>query len=173
MIKRLLAIAFILGSVFPAYAELKVFLYPRCASGDTSVLLSEIAWVEGDSEISPKARRVSFDRSMFIDGFLDAREVRNELNSQGYSDVVIVGNAVRIVKPDTAAIELERLAVHAVKRGDSVKVFIRIKGIYAELRGKAAADALVGDELFVDVETLKKRTVKGIVRENHEVEVRL
>ncbi|HEY1407029.1 MAG TPA: flagella basal body P-ring formation protein FlgA [Spirochaetota bacterium] len=174
MMRTILACVLFLASV-PAFAELKVFLYPRYATNEKTVNLSEVAWIEGEGDDAVKARRTEISVKSFRGGFLDRREITRVLREKGLDDFQIIGNAVRIVPLDTTGDELDKLALHAVKKGDAVKLLVRSGKIILETNGVASADALPGDVIAVEIEKgkNKKKTVKGTVHEEHTVEVKL
>ncbi|HNX59272.1 MAG TPA: flagella basal body P-ring formation protein FlgA [Spirochaetota bacterium] len=175
MIRALLSALIIIAAVSSARAEVRVFLYPRYATNEKTVNLSEVAWVDGDADDAVKARRTEIPAKNFRDGFIDRSEITQALRARGLQEFRIIGSAVRIVPVDTTGEELEKLAQHAVKKGDAVKLYVRSGKILLETHGIASADAVPGDEIAIELGSAKnrKKIVKGIVREEHTVEVKL
>ena len=170
MMRKLIFTFFlVVCSLSAASADVKIFLYPRC-EGEGSILLSSAAWIEGDADETAKLRALSIDKKFFKDGYLDRREIASILNEKFSGSYTIIGSSVRVTAPAAEVVVIEELAAQSVKKGDAVKVIVRRKGITLETQGVAAADALPGDE--VSVELGKKRMVKGILQEEHIVEVR-
>jgi hypothetical protein len=174
MMRAFLASVIILSGI-PAMAGVKIFLYPRYQTGDKMVSVSEIAWVEGDGDDAVKIRRTEIPEKIFHDGFIDRRELTAVLRASGSGDYIIVGNAVRIMPPDTHDEDLAKMTAHAVKKGDAVKLIVKSGKISIETHGVATTDGLPGDLIQVELELVKnkKKCVKGVVREEHLVESRI
>jgi hypothetical protein len=173
MMRHCIFALFLLAAV-PAFAEIKIFLYPRCEADGKSVRVEEIAWVEGDAEKIEAIKKILIDEKTYRDGFIDRRELARIFKDAKVEEYTIVGNSVRISKPtgDKAEKEkLEKLAVHAVKKGDAVKVLIKSNKITLEIHGTVAKEAFPGDEVTVDLD--KKRSVRGILHEERTVEVKI
>ena len=175
MIRLCAVTAFLVLIAIPAHAGIKVFLYPRYATDESTVMVREIAWIDGDEETAQRAKNAVMSARAYKDGFIDRREVAAALRANGVDDFSVIGNAVRITAPDRSGEEAQRLAEQAVKKGDQVKLLLKKGRIVIEARGIAADDAVPGDEIQVDIEMAKnrKRTVKGTVRDDHFVEVKL
>gem|GEM_PF-505142 len=175
MMRVLFATMFVIAAVSVAYADVRVFLYPRYSTNEKSVKLSEVAWIDGDSDDVAKARYIEIVSASYRDGFIDKNEIIRALRARGIEEFRIIGNAVRVVPYDDTEEKLDKLAQHAVKKGDAVKLYVRSGKILLETHGIASADALPGDEIAIELEGAKnkKKIVKGIVREEHTVEVKL
>jgi hypothetical protein len=161
-------------TALPLFADVKVFLYPRFETEETSVRVEEIAWVEGDAEQADKTRKITISSNIYRDGFIDSRELTSILKSAGVETFSIIGNSVRVTKPKVSKADrskLDELAEHAVRKGDIVTVVVKARKITLETHGKVMKDAVPGDEVTVDLD--KKRSVKGCLKEDHRVEVRI
>jgi hypothetical protein len=169
------AITFLIAVfALPLFADVKLFLYPRFETEENSVRVEEIAWVEGDADQTDLARKISISSGIYRDGFVDRRELALILKSSGIESFTIIGNSVRVTRPKVSKADrdkLDELAEHAVKKGDLVTVVVRSKKITLETHGKVSKDAVPGDEVIVDLD--KKRSVKGCLKEDHRVEVRI
>jgi hypothetical protein len=175
MIRLCAVTAFLVLIAIPAHAGIKVFLYPRYATDESTVKVSEVAWIDGDEETVLKAKNAVMSAKVYKDGFIDRREITAALQAQGINNFTVIGNAVRIAAPDRSGEEAEQLAMQAVKKGDQVKLLLKKGRIVIEARGIASDDAVPGDVIQVEIEMVKnrKRTVKGTVLEEHFVEVKL
>ena len=169
MRKAIFTLLLCVCAVSAASADVKIFLYPRC-EGEGSILLSSAAWIEGDADETARLRALSIEKRFFKDGYLDRRELTQILKERFSGSYTIIGSSVRVSAPAAEEIDIEELAEQAVKKGDAVKVLVRRKGITLETHGIVTADALPGDEVAVEVG--KKKMVKGVLKEEHVVEVR-
>lgn len=170
--KRAAAILFVLAlPCAAAYADVKLFLYPRCEAEGGSLPMSSAAWIDGDEDDVARVRAIRIDGKFFKDGYVDRSELTAILKRAAVQDFSIIGSSVRVTKPDKAKVDLEELTEQSVKRGEAVKVMVKGHGISVETHGTVSADALPGDEIVVELS--RKKSVKGILCNEHVVEVRL
>ncbi|MGL4368950.1 MAG: flagella basal body P-ring formation protein FlgA [Spirochaetota bacterium] len=169
MNKLILTSVLFLCAASAACADVRIYLYPRCEAGKSSVSFSSAAWVEGDEDDAAKVRAITVDERFYKDGYIDSSEIRSLLKSRFAGKFSIIGTSVRIFPPEPEKVDLDELALQSVKKGEGVTVVVKRKGITLETHGIAADDALPGDEISVEIG--KKKIVKGVLREEHVVEV--
>lgn len=171
---KLLTSAVIVFTAIPLFADVKLYLYPRCEFEGQSLKIENIAWVDGDPDSVDLVKKMPLSENIWKDGYVDSREIDFLLRKEPIGLYSVIGNSVRIVKTVGVRAEkekIEKIAAHAVKKGDSVTVIVSSRKITLKTRGSVSKGAFPGDEVSVELD--KKRIVRGILKEDRIVEVRI
>jgi hypothetical protein len=174
MLLKILTSGIVFLSVIPVFADVRIYLYPRCEFEGQSLKFENIAWIDGDSEAIERIKKIQISDITWKDGYVDRREIDNILKNEQIGLFSVIGNSVRVKKSVGVRAEkekIEKMAEQSVKKGDQVTVLVVSRKITLKTHGLVSKSAFPGDE--VPVEISKKRFVRGILKEDRVVEVRI
>ncbi|MDY6934312.1 MAG: flagella basal body P-ring formation protein FlgA [Spirochaetota bacterium] len=166
----LLFLLLIQGIVF---AEIKIFLFPIVEIDGIDITLKDVGMIDYNSTIHKKIEDIEIFRELYMDGYLDRMELRNLLNRNIKEDIIIFGNAVRILTKDDDSDKQKKYERewrdYIVTKGDRVNLIVKGNGITIGSSGMAVNDGKIGDEIKVKLKGSK--VVRGRLTKGRLVEV--
>ncbi len=161
--------------VFPgnALAEVNVYLV-SCVETEGSLTLGDIARIDSDRETAAKLRALPVKQELYQDGYVDRKELEQLLGSSTTETVFIYGSAVRITQiekknPGEETADMAAADAVQIRKGDSVGITFRNRGILVHLSGSAMQDGKIGDEITVRIKG--NRTLKGKITDKKMIEL--
>lgn len=181
MFKNLLQIVliFLFSFVFfkhKAYCDIKLFLQSKVITNNDSLMLKDVAVIEGNNFDIEKIKNIQIDKAIYSDGYIDKKEILSLLKNVTKDNINILGNAIRIISNDQHKNNSENDTPESViKKGDSVNIVIKKNGILVILRGTAVNEGKIDEEIFVKLEkkTNTSKLIKGKIRNKDLIEVNL
>ncbi|MGQ9842968.1 MAG: flagella basal body P-ring formation protein FlgA [Spirochaetota bacterium] len=150
------------------YADVVVYLKSNIVPKN-NLIVSDIALVDGDE--ANLVNRLCIPNIAFYDGYITKNEVYQLLRSVVTGLLVIHGNAVKMILPETSSnkdITLQELSTIpnelTITKGDLVAIKLIKKSIVIELIGKALQSGKTGDEIKIFLQNGK--TVTGKIVNN-------
>ena len=147
--RRLLFIFFLF---FPlaVVARVTIYIIPEVEIVKKNLTLSDIARIDGDPVC--KTGSIIIPQAMYRDFVIDRKELNDFLASELSEVFSVYGNGVKVTFKEedkylfTASKEVTRFLV---KKGETVELIVRNKGISIELTGKSMQNGAKDDEINI------------------------
>lgn len=143
-----------------ASARIGIYLIPEVETDKKSLTLSDIAGIDGGQVL--KSGSIIIPQSMYKDLIIDRKELNDYLAAELNETFAIFGNGVKLHFKEAENVfcaEVKEEKPVLIKKGETVELLIRNKGISIEMTGRAMQSGTVDDE--VNVRLKNGRTFRG------------
>lgn len=152
------------------FADVKLFLYSKAIVKAEGLLLKDLARIEGKRDVIKNIYNIKINEKLYQDRYVDSNELYKILKTNLKCNLYVFGNSVHILNDKTELTKNNnKPSIVRIKKGDTVNVIIKRKGISIEVIGESLVDAKVGDSVMVDLNQNKK--LRGTLKSDKIVEV--